>query len=82
MMLLPSWRRARRRLESLAGARKERCFDDAFVASIDRRRRTRVAPLHPLLRDVLGIPARVDDETLLDTWVQMMTTALADHAHA
>jgi AcrR family transcriptional regulator len=35
-----------------------------------------------LLRDVLGIPARVDDETLLDTWVQTMATALADHAHA
>ncbi len=34
-----------------------------------------------LLRDVLGIPAQVDDETLVDTWVQMMTTALADPAH-
>ncbi len=35
-----------------------------------------------LLRDVLGIPAQVDDETLVDTWVQMMTTALADPAPA
>ncbi len=35
-----------------------------------------------LLRDVLGIPAEVDDKTLVDTWVQMMTTALADPAHA
>ena len=35
-----------------------------------------------LLRDVLGIPAQVDDETLVDTWVQMMVTALADPTHA
>jgi AcrR family transcriptional regulator len=35
-----------------------------------------------LLRDVLGIPAQVDDLTLVDTWVQMMATALADPAHA
>ncbi len=33
-----------------------------------------------LLRDVLGIPAQVDDETLVDTWVQMLITTLADHA--
>jgi len=31
-----------------------------------------------LLRDVLGIPAQVDDQALVDTWVQMMATALAD----
>lgn len=31
-----------------------------------------------LLRDVLGIPAPVDDAALVDTWVQMMATALAD----
>jgi AcrR family transcriptional regulator len=30
-----------------------------------------------LLRDVLGIPALADDQTLVDTWVQMMATALA-----
>jgi AcrR family transcriptional regulator len=30
-----------------------------------------------LLVDVLGIPAQVDDLTLVDTWVQMMTTVLA-----
>ena len=30
-----------------------------------------------LLRDVLGIPALLDDETLVDSWVQMMTVALA-----
>jgi AcrR family transcriptional regulator len=30
-----------------------------------------------LLVDVLGIPAQVDDETLVDTWVQMMTTVLS-----
>jgi hypothetical protein len=35
-----------------------------------------------LLRDVLGIPAQVDDQTLVDTWVRMMATALADPAHA
>ncbi len=35
-----------------------------------------------LLRDVLGIPAQVDDEALVDTWVQMMAAALADRAHA
>ncbi len=35
-----------------------------------------------LLRDVLGIPARVDDETLVDTWVGLMLTALADSAPA
>jgi AcrR family transcriptional regulator len=33
-----------------------------------------------LLVDVLGIPAQVDDVTLVDTWVQMMTTVLAKHA--
>jgi AcrR family transcriptional regulator len=30
-----------------------------------------------LLVDVLGIPAQVDDVTLVDTWVQMMTTVLS-----
>jgi AcrR family transcriptional regulator len=35
-----------------------------------------------LLRDVLGVPVKVDDEALVDTWVQMMTTALAARAHA
>lgn len=35
-----------------------------------------------LLRDVLGIPAQVDDKTLVDTWVQMMVTPLADPANA
>jgi AcrR family transcriptional regulator len=30
-----------------------------------------------LLRDVLGIPAQVDDETLVDTWVELMVAALA-----
>jgi AcrR family transcriptional regulator len=30
-----------------------------------------------LLRDVLDIPAQVDDKTLVDIWVQMMATALA-----
>jgi AcrR family transcriptional regulator len=29
-----------------------------------------------LLRDVLGIPARVDDETLVGTWVELMLLAL------
>jgi AcrR family transcriptional regulator len=29
-----------------------------------------------LLRDVLGVPARVDDETLVDTWVELMLLAL------
>lgn len=33
-----------------------------------------------LLREVLGIPAQVDDDTLVDTWVRMMATALADPA--
>ena len=31
-----------------------------------------------LLRDVLGIPAQVDDVMLVDTWVRMMVTALDD----
>lgn len=35
-----------------------------------------------LLRDVLGIPAQVEDVALVDTWVQMMATALGDPAHA
>jgi AcrR family transcriptional regulator len=35
-----------------------------------------------LLRDVLGVPAQVDDETLVATWVQMMTRALADPGRA
>ncbi len=30
-----------------------------------------------LLPDVLGIPAQVDDETLVDTWVGLMLAALA-----
>jgi hypothetical protein len=34
------------------------------------------------LRDVLGIPAQVDDLALVDTWVRMMATALADPAHS
>ena len=29
-----------------------------------------------LLRDVLGVPAQVDDEALVDAWVQMMATAM------
>jgi AcrR family transcriptional regulator len=33
-----------------------------------------------LLRDVLGIPAQVDDETLIDTWVQLMVVALTGPA--
>jgi AcrR family transcriptional regulator len=35
-----------------------------------------------LLRDVLGIPAQVDDVALVDTWVQMMTTTLAGPVQA
>jgi hypothetical protein len=34
-----------------------------------------------LLPDVLGIPAQVEDEMLVDTWVQMMATTLADPVH-
>jgi AcrR family transcriptional regulator len=30
-----------------------------------------------LLRDVLGVPPQVDDETLVKTWVKMMAAALA-----
>jgi AcrR family transcriptional regulator len=30
-----------------------------------------------LLRDVLGIPAQVDDEALVDVWVKLMTAALS-----
>ncbi len=33
-----------------------------------------------LLRDVLGVPAPVDDEALVETWVQMMSTAMAARA--
>jgi len=31
-----------------------------------------------LLRDVLGVPVQVDDETLVDAWVQMMVKAMAE----
>ncbi len=31
-----------------------------------------------LLRDVLGVPVQVDDETLVDAWVQMMIKAMAE----
>jgi AcrR family transcriptional regulator len=31
-----------------------------------------------LLRDVIGLPVPVDDEMLVETWVQMMLTTLAD----
>ncbi len=31
-----------------------------------------------LLRDVLGISAQVDDQTLIGTWVQIMAATLAD----
>ena len=33
-----------------------------------------------LLRDVLGVPSPVDDETLVDTWVAIMILALAEPA--
>jgi AcrR family transcriptional regulator len=33
-----------------------------------------------LLRDVLGIPSQVDDVALVDTWVQVMMSALRDPA--
>lgn len=33
-----------------------------------------------LLSDVLGIPAQVDDDTLIGTWVALMTQALANPA--
>ncbi len=33
-----------------------------------------------LLRDVVGIPAQVDDEALVDTWVQLMIAALTGPA--
>jgi AcrR family transcriptional regulator len=33
-----------------------------------------------LLRDVLGTPALINDKTLVDTWVQIMATTLADPA--
>jgi len=33
-----------------------------------------------LLRDVLNVPTEVEDEVLVDTWVQIMATALADPA--
>jgi AcrR family transcriptional regulator len=35
-----------------------------------------------LLRDVLGITAQVDDETLVDTWVGLMVLALANRGSA
>jgi AcrR family transcriptional regulator len=35
-----------------------------------------------LLRDVLGVPALVEDEQLVDTWVAMMSAALAGLAPA
>jgi AcrR family transcriptional regulator len=35
-----------------------------------------------LLRDVLGIPAQVDDEMLVDTWVGLMMLALASQGPA
>jgi AcrR family transcriptional regulator len=31
-----------------------------------------------LLRDVLGIPAQIDDEVLVDTWVTLMMVALSE----
>lgn len=31
-----------------------------------------------LLRDVLAVPIQVDDEALVDAWVQMMVTAIAE----
>ncbi len=31
-----------------------------------------------LLRDVLGVPAQVDDERLVESWVQLMLSALAN----
>jgi AcrR family transcriptional regulator len=35
-----------------------------------------------LLRDVLGVPAQVDDETLVDTWVGLMVLALTNPSSA
>ena len=34
-----------------------------------------------LLRDVLGIPVKVNDPALVDTWVEMMARALAEPVH-
>ena len=31
-----------------------------------------------LLRDVLGVSVQVDDKTLVDAWVQMMGSAMAE----
>ncbi|MCW2987190.1 MAG: regulatory protein TetR [Solirubrobacterales bacterium] len=33
-----------------------------------------------LLRDVLGVPIQVDDETLVDAWVQTMITAMTERS--
>jgi AcrR family transcriptional regulator len=33
-----------------------------------------------LLRDVLGVPSQVDDDTLVETWVGLMVIALGDRA--
>lgn len=33
-----------------------------------------------LMRDVLGIPVQVDDQTLVDTWVQSMAAVMAERA--
>ncbi len=35
-----------------------------------------------LLRDVLGVPSPIDDPTLVDTWVQVMTATLAGRISA
>jgi AcrR family transcriptional regulator len=35
-----------------------------------------------LLRDVLGVPTQVDDETLVDTWVGLMVLALTNPSSA
>jgi AcrR family transcriptional regulator len=35
-----------------------------------------------LLRDAIGIPPPLDDDTLVETWVQMMLLAVTDHVSA
>ncbi len=66
--------------EGLAG-----WIDEHAERPIARSRATAIAAVglgslfsSRLLRDVLGIPAQIDDEVLVDTWVTLMMVALSE----
>ncbi|HEY2536076.1 MAG TPA: TetR/AcrR family transcriptional regulator [Solirubrobacteraceae bacterium] len=57
--------------------RAERAIDDQEAAAIAAFGLGSLLSTR-LLRDILAVPTQIADQTLVDTWVQMMLTALAE----